>query len=669
MTRIFTKIWTRAVMTLLLMVLTATTAWADFDPLITGYTATTGTLGASSNEGYANLVDNDKTTKWCLSMGNQSSILIVFQTDKPIVPTGYVLTTGNDNATCTGRNPKNWVIKAKRSYWDAWTTIASVTDDQTMEDENNKDFEFALTNTEAYQYFLFEVTALRGSTVFQLSEFQFRGKEDNTYLFTSYTATDGTSGFSDNEGYAKLVDNDKTTKWCVDMSKNSSAFIEFQADRPIVPKGYVMTTGNDNAVNTHRNPKKWTIMAKKGDSWITIASVTNDQTLMDENRKDFEFTISNPENNAYKYFRFVVTATQGSAVFQLSEFQFRVKEDSDNKSGKCGESVTYDYDSDKHLLVISGNGDMTDYITENDVPWWKYEDDIYSVEVEEGVTSIGWNAFRGYENLKDVKFPNSLKTIGAYAFYDDPAIKEVAIPAGVTSIDERAFFGCSNLATIEGCAGVTYMGMNVFHNTKWYNNQEDGLVYLGSIAYKYKGEMPENTEIAIKDGTTVIAAECFDSYDCLTSVTIPNSVTSIGHHAFVYCKALTVFTIPASVTYIGVDAFRDCSGITDVYCYADPNELTWNGGRLSAFIPSYRETVCHVYDAAPFQAKWNTGNMYKDVNVTFVGDLKEIETAIENVITAPDTDGAWYTLTGVKLEGEPTEKGIYINNGKQVYVK
>ena len=139
--------------------------------IITGYTATSGASGYN-NEGYANLVDNDRTTKWCRKMEN---VYIEFRSESSFVPTGYILTTGKDNATAHGRNPKDWVIKAKLKVGDPWTTIATVTNDQVLQDVNTTDFEFAIDNQLPYRYFRFEVSANHGNDSFQLGEFRFLG--------------------------------------------------------------------------------------------------------------------------------------------------------------------------------------------------------------------------------------------------------------------------------------------------------------------------------------------------------------------------------------------------------------------------------------------------------------------------------------------------------------
>ncbi len=143
------------------------------DPIITGYTATDGTSGYNSGENYPNLVDNDRTTKWCRQKDN---VYIEFHSESSFVPTGYILTTGNDNATAHGRNPKDWVIKGKLNAGDSWTTIATVTNNYVMQDVNFTDYEFELNNTNAYRYFRFEVSAVQSGNSFQLGELRFRGQ-------------------------------------------------------------------------------------------------------------------------------------------------------------------------------------------------------------------------------------------------------------------------------------------------------------------------------------------------------------------------------------------------------------------------------------------------------------------------------------------------------------
>ena len=170
-------------------------------------------------------------------------------------------------------------------------------------------------------------------------------------------------------------------------------------------------------------------------------------------------------------------------------------------------------------------------------------------------------SYYGNDEIQHLVIASGVTSIGECAFYGCTSLTTVSIPASVTSIGESAFDGCTRLATVSIPASVTSVESYAFENTPWLGDQPDGVVYVGKVAYKWKGDAAIAT---IADGTVSISPRAFSSAQ-ITSVSIPASVTSIGDLAFNGCQDLTSVIIPASVTSIGNYAFQSCTKLEYVY--------------------------------------------------------------------------------------------------------
>lgn len=187
-------------------------------------------------------------------------------------------------------------------------------------------------------------------------------------------------------------------------------------------------------------------------------------------------------------------------------------------------------------------------------------------------------SFSGNTSIKTLILGEEVEIINGNAFKGCTGLTSVNIPNSVTSIGDEAFSGCTNLSSVFLINNSTSIGKDAFSGTAWYNNQSDGIIYLGKIAYKFKGTMPENAEIIIKEGTEKISAGIFSDCSNPFSVKIPSSMTAIGDQTFNNCNGLTSINIPNGVTSIGNSAFSYCSGLTSIII---PNSVTSIGS--SAF--------------------------------------------------------------------------------------
>ena len=117
--------------------------------------------------------------------------------------------------------------------------------------------------------------------------------------------------------------------------------------------------------------------------------------------------------------------------------------------------------------------------------------------------------------------------------------------------------------------------IGISNDTPWFNAQPYGLIYIGDVAFRWKGEMEQNAHVSFEDGTTIINGGVFGFQGnwSLASVSIPDSVKIIGDRAFGGIKYLQTIVIPQSVVKVGMGAFRDCGSLTNVIILNDNIEI------------------------------------------------------------------------------------------------
>ena len=239
-----------------------------------------------------------------------------------------------------------------------------------------------------------------------------------------------------------------------------------------------------------------------------------------------------------------------------------------------------------YSLVIKGKGEMEDWYSNLNAPWYSYAAKIASVTIEESVKSISSCAFYGCSSLASINIPEGITYIGGSAFSGCQGLTSINIPEGITSIYSSTFYGCQSLTSITIPEGVTSIGIQAFEGCSKLAsvNIPQGLTSIGYKAF-YDCQsltsvtIPESVtsiddfafygcqslaSVNIPEGVTSIGQSTFYGCQSLTSITIPESVTSIGSYAFYNCSSLTSINIPESVTSIGEGAFRNCSGLTSI---------------------------------------------------------------------------------------------------------
>ena len=162
----------------LLLLPTSMVAQTDYDTSVT-FTALAGKPEGFDNEKYTNLFDGLKdpsnSTKWCGKFVSNGGTYVIFEASKAGIPVGYTITTGSDNSTYKGRNPRSWKLYGNNEGKNgAWTLIQEVSNDTKLQDVNCASYDFTCEGSTPYKYFKWEITGIKNKDYIQVGEFELK---------------------------------------------------------------------------------------------------------------------------------------------------------------------------------------------------------------------------------------------------------------------------------------------------------------------------------------------------------------------------------------------------------------------------------------------------------------------------------------------------------------
>ena len=276
---------------------------------------------------------------------------------------------------------------------------------------------------------------------------------------------------------------------------------------------------------------------------------------------------------------------------------------------------------------------------------------LTSADISNGVTSIGEGAFYGCTVLTTVNMANSVKTIGPKAFESCCGLIAVVIPNSLTIIDERTFYGCKGLTTVDLANGVTIIENYAFSGCTSLTSViiPNGVTKIGGYSF---GGCFALSSVTLGNSVTTIGVGAFDGCMNLTSIDIPSSMTTIGRNAFQNCGLISI-NIPNSVTTIGYSAFS-CCNLTSIVI---PNSVTSIGYNAFEYCKNLTNVYCYAEQVPNAKSAFsysNYTNATLHIPAASIEDYKNAEQWKDfgNIVALTDDD--------------PKPTGIEVSTAKQL---
>jgi hypothetical protein len=242
-------------------------------------------------------------------------------------------------------------------------------------------------------------------------------------------------------------------------------------------------------------------------------------------------------------------------------------------------------------------------------------------------------------------------SLGDSIFYGNTNIKKVYLPRSICHVGSRAFAECNNLQEIIVGNQLVLYDFEALNGTAWLDHQQDGIVYLGTTVYKYKGVLPRH--IKIKRGTKAICDHAFSSSKeskIINNITLPGSLRYLSGFDF---TSIDNIIIPPRVKTIGIDAFFSCTHLKKVVFPKKLKKICYG-----AFSECYSLENIVLPQSLKYIDDWAFHNCINNKEII-------IPDAVETIgdYSFSNSDGLWYvyndsSITHSKLKHIQIGKGL-----------